>query len=69
LFRIPAPVSAEDPEVVPDRDRAAEEGLGRDPERDRGRAEGKRQDLVNSFQLEVLQRTDVAYEAVSGEMK
>ena len=47
-------MSAEEPEVVPDRDRAVEEGLGRDLERDRGPAEGKRQYLVNSFRLEVL---------------
>jgi hypothetical protein len=53
LFRRPAPVSAADPEVAQARDRGAEEEL----ERDRGPAEGKRQDLVNSFRLEVLKRT------------
>ena len=57
MFRRPAPVSAADPEVAQARDRGAEEGLGRDLERDRGPAEGKRQDLVNSFRLEVLKRT------------
>jgi len=51
-------VPAEDPEEAQDRDRAAEEALGRDLERDRGPVEGRRQDLVNSFRLEVLQRTD-----------
>jgi hypothetical protein len=47
-----------DPEGAQDQDRAAEEALGRGLERDRGPAEGIRQDLVNSFRLEVLQTTD-----------
>ena len=58
LFRRPAPVSAADPEEAQDRDRAAEEAQGLDLERDRGPAEGRRQDLVSSFRLEVLQRRD-----------
>jgi hypothetical protein len=58
LFRRPALVLVADPEGAQDRDRAAEEALGRDPERDRGPAEGRRRELVNSFRLEVLQRTD-----------
>jgi hypothetical protein len=58
LLKRQAPASAEDPEEAQDRDRAAEEALGWDLERDRGRAEGRRQDLVNSFQLEVPQRRD-----------
>ena len=49
---------AEDREGAQDRDRAAEEALGRDPERDRGPAVGRRQDLVSSFRLEVPQGTD-----------
>ena len=57
MFRRPAPVLAEDPEEARDRDRGAEEALDRDPERDRGPVEGKRQDLANSFRLEVLQTT------------
>jgi hypothetical protein len=64
LFRRPVPVSAEDPEEAQDRDRAAEEAVGRALERDRGPAEGKREDLVNSFRLEVLQTTDGCLSAV-----
>ena len=47
-----------DPEGAQDLDRAEEEALGQDLERDRGPAEEKRQDLVNSFRLEVLQARD-----------
>jgi hypothetical protein len=50
-------VLAEDPEEAQDQDRGAEEALGRDQERDRGPVEGKRQELANSFRLEVLQTT------------
>jgi len=50
-------VLAEDPEEAQDRDRGAEEALGRDQERDQGPVEGKRQELANSFRLEVLQTT------------
>ena len=48
---------AEDPEGARDRDQEAGEALGRDLEQDRDPAEGERQDLVNSFQLEVLHTT------------
>jgi hypothetical protein len=58
LFRRPALVLVVDSEGAQDQDRAAEEALGRDLERDRDPAEGRRQDLVNSFRLEVLRRTD-----------
>ena len=44
-------MSAEDPEEAQDRDRAAEEALGRDLERDRGPAEEKHQGLLNSFRV------------------
>ena len=57
-------MSVADPEEAQDRDRAAEEALGRGLERDRGPAEGKRQDLVNSFRLEVLQTVDGCLAAV-----
>ena len=57
---------AEDREGAQDRDRAAEEAPGRDLERDRGRAVGRRQDLVNSFRLEVLQGTDGCLSAGQG---
>jgi hypothetical protein len=59
-------VSAEGPEGAQDRDRAAEEAPGRDLELDRGPAEGIRQDLVSSFRLEVLQRTDGCLSAAQG---
>jgi hypothetical protein len=58
-------VLAVDPAGARDRDRAVEEALGRDLERDQGRAEGKRQDLVSSFRLEVLQTADGCLSAVS----
>ena len=57
-------MSVADPEEAQDRDRAAEEALGQDLERDLGPAEGKRQELVNSFQLEELQTTDGCLSAV-----
>jgi hypothetical protein len=56
-----------DPEGAQDRDLAAEEALGRDLERDRGPAEGKRQDLVNSFRLEVMETTEGCLSAVKHE--
>lgn len=43
---------------VQGRDRVGEEAPGQDREQDRGPVEGRRQGLVNSFRLEVLQRTD-----------
>jgi hypothetical protein len=57
-------VSVVDPEGTQARDRVAEEAMGQDRERDRGPVEGKRQDLVNSFQLEVPQPTDGCLSAV-----
>ena len=58
LLRKPARALAGDPEGVQDRDRVGGVAPGRDPERDRGPAEGKRLGVVNSFRLEVLERTD-----------
>jgi hypothetical protein len=51
-------VSVVDPEGAQARDRVAEGAMGQDREPDRGPVEGKRQDLVNSFRLEVPQTTD-----------
>jgi hypothetical protein len=59
-------VSAEGSEGAQDRDLAAEEAPGRDLALDRGPAEGIRQDLVSSFWLEVLPRTDGCLSAAQG---
>ena len=64
MFRRQVRVSVAAPEGAQDRDRAVEEALGRDLERGRGPAEGKRQGLVNSFRLEVLQTVDGCLAAV-----
>jgi hypothetical protein len=66
LFRKPARALAVDPEGAQDRDRVEEEALGRDLERDRGPAEGKRQGLLNSFRLEVVETTDGCLSACYG---
>jgi hypothetical protein len=67
LFKRQVRVSVEDPEGAQDRDRAAEDALGQDLERDRGPAEGKRQDLVNSFRLGVMETTEGCLSAVKHE--
>jgi hypothetical protein len=54
----PAPGLATDRWADRGLDRAVEGVRVQRQERDRGLAGGKRQDLVNSCQLEVLQRTD-----------
>ena len=59
-------MSAKDPEGAQDRDWAAEEAPGRDLELDRVPAEGIRRDLMSSFRLEVLRRTDGCLSATQG---
>jgi hypothetical protein len=58
-----------DPEGARDRDQAVEEALGRDLERDQGRAEEKRQGLLYSFPLEARQTADGCLSAVQGRLK
>ena len=66
MFRKPARVLAVDRGGALDLDRVEEEALGRDLERDRGPAEGKRQGLLNSFRLEVMETTDGCLSAYYG---
>ena len=58
MIRKRARALAVDPEGAQDLDRVEEGAPGQDLERDPGLAEEKRQDLVNSFRLEVLHTTD-----------
>jgi hypothetical protein len=58
LLSIPAPGLATDRWADQGLDRVVEGAQVQHQEPDRGLAEGKHQDLMNSSQLEVLQRTD-----------